>query len=320
MKRIVVLKGGFSPEREVSLVSGTEIAKELRLLGYNVHEIDPHDYVNSVSFVHELTKHNPDIVFNGLHGGSGENGELQALLSLLNLPFTGSEFKACCITMDKYITKLIVAQEGIPVPKHILLRGNVLEDYSDPQDYASFTSELGLPIIVKPNDAGSSVGISRVDDLHQIKNAVLDALKYSTSALLEEYIPGRELTVTVVDGKALPVVEIKPLSGWYDYNNKYTKGKTEYVAPARLDDSTAKLIQLYAERIWKAMDLSGYARIDFRYDDTKAFFLEVNTLPGMTPLSLTPMAAKAAGLSFGELLQSVINISLRMQGGKNETH
>lgn len=314
MEKIVVLKGGFSPEREVSLVSGAEIAKELRVLGFEVCEIDPKEYLTSVSFVEALTMQEPSLVFNGLHGGSGENGEIQALLKLMNIPCTGSEYRACCITMDKYITKLIVAQEGIPVAKHILLRGNVLSDYGDPEDYAAFISTLGLPIIVKPNDAGSSVGISRVDSLEQVKDAALDALRFSTSVLLEEYIPGRELTVTVIDGKALPVVEIKPLSGWYDYNNKYTKGKTEYLAPAELDESVAKLIQLYAERIWKAVDLSGYARIDFRYDDHKAYFLEVNTLPGMTPLSLTPMAAKAAGMSFGQLLQTIINISLRNAG------
>jgi len=314
VKKIVVLKGGFSPEREVSLVSGAEIAKELRSLGYEVSEIDPGDYQDNASFINELTGQNPALVFNGLHGGSGENGELQALLSFLKIPYTGSDFKACCITMDKYITKLIVSQEGIPVAKHILLRGNLLEDYNDPEDYAAFIHELGLPIIVKPNDAGSSVGISRIDDLQQIKEAVIDALNYSPSVLLEEYIPGRELTVTVIDGKALPVVEIKPLSGWYDYNNKYTKGKTEYISPALIDESVAKLIQLYAERIWKAVDLSGYARIDFRYNDNKAYFLEVNTLPGMTPLSLTPMAAKAAGMTFGRLLQSIIDISLRNAG------
>jgi D-alanine-D-alanine ligase len=228
--------------------------------------------------------------------------------------FSGSGFKACCITMDKYITKLVVAQEGIPTPRHILMRGDMLEDYNDPEDYATFTAQLGLPIIVKPNDAGSSVGISRVDSLEALKPAVQDALKVSSTILLEEYIPGRELTVTILDGEALPVVEIKPLNGWYDYNNKYNEGRTEYFAPAELDESVSLLLQLYAVRIWKAMGLSGYARIDFRYDDVKAYFLEVNTLPGMTPLSLTPMAAKAAGIPFGNLLETIIKISLREAG------
>ncbi len=314
MKKVVVLKGGSSPEREVSLVSGNEIATELRKSGYVVTELDPQDYKDFTCFLEALRKADPLIVFNGLHGGSGENGEIQAALHMAGFNCTGSGFKPCCIAMDKYVTKLVVAQEGIPTPKHILMRGDMLEDYSDPEDYATFTATLGLPIIVKPNDAGSSVGISRVDSLETLKPAVQDALAVSSNILLEEYIPGRELTVTILGGRALPVVEIKPLNGWYDYNNKYTKGTTEYYAPAELDESVSLLIQLYAVRIWKALGLTGYARIDFRYDDVKAYFLEVNTLPGMTSLSLTPMAAKAAGIPFDKLLETIIEISLREAG------
>ncbi|GAB1468601.1 D-alanine--D-alanine ligase [Candidatus Cloacimonadota bacterium] len=314
MNSIVVLKGGNSPEREISLVSGAEIAAQLRNLGYDAVELDHSSFPSFSAFLAELSKIAPMLVFNGLHGGSGENGELQAALALADFVFTGSDAKACCLTMDKYITKLVVAQEGVPIPRHILMRGDMLEDYQDPEDYATFGAQLGLPIIVKPNDSGSSVGINKVDSLDALKPAVQDALKYSSTILLEEYIPGRELTVTVIDGKALPVVEIRPVNGWYDYKNKYTKGNTEYFAPAELEESVAMLLQLYAVRIWKAMKLSGYARIDFRYDDAKAYFLEVNTLPGMTPLSLTPMAAKAAGMPFGKLLQTIIDISLRNAG------
>jgi len=314
MDQIVVLKGGDSPERDVSLVSGSEIATSLKSLGYQVCELDPGSYSSMSEFTLALQKAKPRLIFNGLHGGSGENGELQAALKLAGYNFTGSDFKSCCIAMDKYISKLIVWAEGIPVPKHILLRGNLLEDYQDPTDYDNFITELGLPIIVKPNDAGSSVGISKVESLPDLKPAVEYALQYSSSVLLEEYIPGSELTVTVLDGEALPVVEIKPIDGWYDYHNKYNKGKTIYEAPAKLDDSVSRLLQLYATRIWKAFSLSGYARIDFRYNGTKPYFLEVNTLPGMTPLSLTPMAAKAAGISFADLLERIIKICLRNAG------
>lgn len=314
MQNIVVLKGGSSPEREVSLVSGREIAKELSNIGYKVYEYDPQEYPDFTELLRAIKQVDPLLVFIGLHGGDGENGEIQAALRASGIIYSGSDFKACCLTMDKYVTKLIVAQEGIPVAKHILMRGDLLEDYNDAEDYATFADKLGLPIIVKPNDAGSSVGISRVDTLKGLKQAVKKALDVSPTVLLEEYIPGKELTVTVLDGKALPVVEIKPLNGWYDYTNKYQKGKTEYIAPAHLDESVALLVQLYAERIWKALGLSAYARIDFRYDDVKPYFLEVNTLPGMTPLSLTPMAAKAAGMSFAELLKNIINISLRNAG------
>lgn len=311
MKKIVVLKGGTSPEREVSLVSGTEIASALKNMGYKVIEIDPADYPELTDLLTAIQNEQSLLVFNGLHGGSGENGELQAALSLAGIKLTGSGFKASCFSMDKYISKLIAIAEGIPVPKYILMREDLLEDYQDTEDYSGFSNQLGLPIIVKPNDAGSSVGISRVECLEDLKPAVQKALQYSRSVLLEEYIPGRELTVTIIDSEAYPVVEIKPLEGWYDYTNKYTHGKTKYEAPAQIDDTVAKLLQLYALRLWKAFGLSGYARIDFRYDDLKLYFLEVNTLPGMTSLSLTPMAAKAAGMSFQDLLQKIIYVTAK---------
>lgn len=310
MEKIVVLKGGTSPEREVSLVSGSEITAALKAMGYSVTEMDPADYPYLSDFLTALQKEQPLLVFNGLHGGSGENGVLQATLSLAGIKHTGSNFKASCLSMDKYISKLIAIGEGIPVPKYIMMREDLLEDYQDTEDYSGFSNQLGLPIIVKPNDSGSSVGISRVENLEDLKPAVQKARQYSHSVLLEEYIPGRELTVTIIDSEAYPVVEIKPLEGWYDYTNKYTHGKTIYEAPADLEETVAKLLQLYALRLWKAFGLSGYARIDFRYDDVKPYFLEVNTLPGMTSLSLTPMSAKAAGMSFPDLLKKIINITI----------
>lgn len=313
MKTIVVLKGGASPERDVSLVSGGEIAKALRDMGYIVHELDPAEYTQLSGLLVAIQEQHPWIVFNGLHGGSGENGELQAALQMAGIPFTGSLAKASTLAMDKYISKLIVEQEGIPIAKHILLRANLLEDYNDSTDYSGFSESLGLPLIVKPNDAGSSVGIHLVQDLQALKPAVEDAFKYCSSVLLEEYIPGRELTVSIIDGKALPVVEIRPKAGWYDYQNKYTKDKTEYLAPAPIDESLTQLVQLFAERAFWALSCSVYARVDFRLNENKLFFLEVNTLPGMTPLSLTPMAAKAAGMSFGDLLQNILNSSVSKQ-------
>ncbi|MCK9558307.1 MAG: D-alanine--D-alanine ligase [Candidatus Cloacimonetes bacterium] len=310
MKKILVLKGGNSPEREISLISGSEVAKALLLLNYNVSEIDPADYPRFSDLLMAIEAENPYMVFNGLHGGCGENGDLQAALQLAGIPFTGSLSKGSTLAMDKYIAKLIVSQEGVPVPKHILMRGNLLEDYNDPEDYKAFTETLGLPIIVKPNDAGSSVGISMVEDLSALKTAVDKAFKYCSSVLLEEYIPGRELTVSILNGKALPVVEIKPRAGWYDYTNKYTKGKTEYLAPAPIDEAIAHLAQLYAVRAFNALSCSVYGRVDFRLDNDKLYFLEVNTLPGMTALSLTPMAAKAAGIAFSDLLVTIIENSV----------
>ena len=307
MKNIVVLQGGNSPERDVSLTSAQAVATELRTLGYQVTELDPADYPNLGDMLIQLKQLGPDLIFNALHGGYGENGEIQALLDLNGFTFTGSAAKACVLTMDKYISKLVVREEGIPVPDSVLMRYDMLADYNDPADYQGFIDKLALPLIVKPVDAGSSVGISLVKDITGLKPAVVDAFRYCDRVLLEQYIPGRELTVTVLDGNALPVVEINPLDGWYDYQNKYNKGRTEYLVPAPLDTATTALLQLYAERIFKAVGCEAYARIDFRYDGIKAWFLEVNTLPGMTSLSLTPMAARAAGMSFGDLLTKIIN-------------
>lgn len=310
MKNICVLKGGNSSEREVSLKSGSAIAAELRELGFHVSELDPADHPDLDELLAAIKVEHTDLVFIGLHGGLGENGKLQAALDLAGIPFTGSGFEACCVTMDKYLSKLVAQAEGIPTPAYIMMREDLICDYNTVEDLTGFVSALGMPVVVKPNDGGSSVGISIVKQIGDLKAAVRAAFNESRQVLVERFISGRELTVTVLDGQALPVVEIKPLQGWYDYSNKYTKGNTEYIAPAVLDPAVAQLVQLYATRLWKAFGLKGYARVDFRYDGEKAWFLEVNTLPGMTSLSLTPMAAKAAGISFAGLLEKIIHLSI----------
>lgn len=309
--KIAVLRGGNSPEREISLKSGAAIAKGLAHNGCEVLELDPADYPGFAALGKALADFGAELVFIGLHGGAGEDGEIQAALAQLGFRHTGSGFKACAITMDKYVSKLIAQEEGVPVPDYIIMRGDLLEDYNDPRDYEGIAQKLGLPLIVKPNDAGSSVGISKVETVAGLKAAVKLALRYSGSALLERFITGSELTVTVLDGKALPLVEIRPLSGWYDYQNKYKAGKSEYLAPAPLEDSVSQLVQLYAERLWQVFGLSGYARIDFRFDGEVPYFLEVNTLPGMTSLSLTPMAAKCVGMSFEDLIARIVELGLR---------
>ncbi|HQF81852.1 MAG TPA: D-alanine--D-alanine ligase [Candidatus Syntrophosphaera thermopropionivorans] len=309
MDKIAVLEGGISPEREISLRSGEAIAKALREKEYEVIELDPANYSDFYSLISKLRTERISIVFIGLHGGTGENGELQAALSLAGFKYTGSGPKACTLTMDKYVSKLMALDEGIPAPEYILMREDLLNDYQDPIDFSAIEAKLGLPIIVKPNDSGSSVGISIVEKLFELKEAVKLALTYSDSVLLEQYIPGKELTATVLDGKALPLIEIRPLNGWYDFNNKYSKGHSEYLCPAPVEESVSQLIQLYAERLWKVLGLKGYARIDFRYDGNKPYFLEVNTLPGMTDLSLTPMAAKAVGINFPELVDKIVSLA-----------
>ncbi|MFO8144215.1 MAG: D-alanine--D-alanine ligase [Candidatus Syntrophosphaera sp.] len=309
MRRITVLLGGNSPEREVSLVSGSAIAKGLRERSFEVNELDPADFPNLRDLLEKLAELGTEIVFFGLHGGVGENGVMQAALDLAGISYTGSGHKASALAMDKYISKLLAFEEGIPTSDSILMREDLLCDYNDPEDYQGIVERLGLPLVVKPNDGGSSVGISIVEDILDLKDAVRLALKYSSSALLERYVAGREITATVLDGKALPLVEIRPVKGWYDYQNKYNEGRSEYLAPAPLEENVSHLIQLYAERTWQILGLSGYARIDFRYDGQTPYFLEANTLPGMTPLSLTPMAAKSIGMSFADLVERIANIA-----------
>lgn len=310
MKRICVLKGGSSSEREISLQSGAAVAEELTKMGYQIYEADPADYPSIEDLLAYLRQMDAQLVFIGLHGGEGENGKIQAALELAGIPFTGSGFAACSLSMDKYLSKLLVTAEGIPTPACIMLRENLICDYNTCEDLIGFLGNLSLPVVVKPNDGGSSVGISLVKTIEELKDAVNLAFKESNGVLIEEFIPGRELTATILGGKALPIVEIKPREGWYDYQNKYTSGNTEYIAPAVLDPAVAQLIQLYATRIWRAFGLRGYARMDFRYDGSQAWFLETNTLPGMTSLSLTPMAAKADGIGFAKLLEQIIQLSI----------
>jgi len=310
MQKIVVLLGGNSPERKVSLVSGSEIAGQLKQSGYQVVEIDPADYQYGHELINAIQSQQPDLVFIGLHGGEGENGILQAMLAGSKIPFTGSDYKASAVAMDKLLSKIIAIQAGVPVPAYITIDKS---DYKQGKLSFSksklFLSELNPnpEIVVKPLDAGSSVGVHIVADEIKWNEALADAFQYSEKILIEEYIAGRELTVTMLDKKALPVVEIKPHKGFYDYPNKYSAGNTDYFAPAELNPQETQTIQNYAVRIWQAMDCNGYGRIDFRYDGKTFYFLEVNTLPGMTPLSLTPMAAKAVGISFGDLLDKIIS-------------
>jgi D-alanine-D-alanine ligase len=314
MLNIIVLLGGNSPERKVSLVSGREITAQLKQNGHQVTTIDPADF----SFCHEMIKtiHDlkPDLVFIGLHGGEGENGILQATLTASKILFTGSHFKASAVAMDKLLSKHIAVHAQVPVPKYQIVN---LGQYEQKQlsgfsEYKSVLSgnNSSSELVIKPADAGSSVGVHIVTDELQFETALSDAFLYSDKVIIEEYIEGRELTVTILDGAALPVVEIMPHEGFYDYPNKYTEGNTTYQAPAELTPLEATTIQKQAMKIWQAMECSGYARIDFRYNGKVFYFLEVNTLPGMTPLSLTPMAAKANGIDFGALLERIMDVAL----------
>jgi len=310
-QKIALLYGGFSEEREVSLVSGKAIANALQELNYQLILIDPKEYGSFLNTVQEIKKQKSDLVFFGLHGGAGENGQIQALLDLENIPYTGSGYRASAISMDKIISTRLVGLQNIPVPESI----EICRNQSINAHHIATT--LGLPLIVKPNDSGSSVGITLIEQSHEIHKAIDEAFQYSEKVIIQKYIPGKELTVTILGSASLPVVEITPKTGLYDYTNKYTSGKTNYLVPASISAEETALIQKYALQAFQALNCRVYARVDFRYDGHNFYFLEVNTLPGMTSLSLVPMAAREYGLSFNQLIERIIKLSFEYYEGKD---
>ena len=295
-KHVAVLKGGWSSEREVSLTSGTECAKALRKSGYAVTEIDLRRDLGGL--LAALTPA-PDVVFNALHGRYGEDGHIQAILNILQIPYTHSGMLASAIAMDKARSKEVFKAAGIKCPDGHLVRVDDLPNgvFFDP------------PYVVKPNNEGSSVGVKIVmpgDNQPQIPN-----WSFGATALVEPYIPGRELTVAVLGDRALGVTELRPHHGFYDYEAKYTEGKTVHLCPAPIPDSVAQQAMENAVMAHKTLGCRGVTRSDFRYDDTQRspgelFLLEINTQPGMTPLSLVPEQATYAGLPFGELVSWLV--------------
>jgi D-alanine-D-alanine ligase len=242
------------------------------------------------------------LVFNALHGGYGENGTLQAALEMANLPYTGPGPLPSALAMDKNVAKIMFRQAGVKTT-----------DWALAIDKSPDLKGIRAPLVVKPNSQGSSVGFSLVKTIDELPAALDLALRFDTAAVIEPYIPGRELTVAVLGDRALPVVEIKPTKGVYDYESKYTKGKSNYQAPADIPTAIEKEVQAQALLAFKSLGCTVYSRIDFRYDPEKNYLscLEVNTLPGMTELSLVPMAAKAAGMSFDQLVQKIVDLSLK---------
>lgn len=304
LKNIIILKGGFSEEADVSRATSGEIEKALNKKGIKITLIDPAEFNSYSEMINRINEFKPDIVFNGLHGAEGEDGRIQSLLALENIPFTGSAQRASAISMDKYISGILAEYIEIKVPK----RRVIYKDYE--YDFNLIFQNIDFPIVIKPNDSGSSVGISIINKESELHEAIKLAFKYSKKVIIEQFIDGRELTVTILGDEALPVVEIIPNDGWYNYKSKYTKGKTIYEVPAKLTSEEENKIQKQALDVFALFGCEVYGRVDFRYDGEEFYFLEVNTLPGMTLLSLTPMAAKEAGLDFKELLLKIIELSL----------
>jgi D-alanine-D-alanine ligase len=291
-KSVTVLMGGWSAEREVSLASGAACADALNDAGYDVTQID---VSRNLKTLIDALKPAPDVVFNALHGRFGEDGRIQSLLDILGLPYTHSGVLASALAMDKQSAKALFAARGIPCPEGKLL---TIAEIGD-------SMPLNPPFVVKPNNEGSSVGVMVI---RQGDNRVtFDNWPYGDDVLVEQYIDGRELTVAVIGDRALGVTELRPNVGFYDYEAKYTDGKTEHLCPAPIPDEITELAMEYAVLAHQALGCRGVSRSDFRYDDTESspgrlYMLEVNTQPGMTPLSLVPEQAAHAGMSMSDLV------------------
>lgn len=299
---VAVVMGGPSAEREVSLNTGAAIANALREYGYtNVVEID----LDPRNFGKQLAESKAEVVFNAVHGLYGEDGRLQTLLEIREMPYTGSGMIASVSCMDKVITKRMLRDAGISTPACLIV--NKKESGIKEKIMQCFS----LPVVIKPASQGSSIGVEIVKEEKQLDEALVNAFKYSRDILVEEFIGGKELTVSMMqkDGEvvALPVIHIAPHSGMYDYHSKYTKGATEYICPADLDEETTKKVQEISKQAYEVLGCSGVARADVMLDEEgNGYVLEINTVPGMTATSLVPKAAAAAGISFPELCNIIL--------------
>ncbi|MCH7763986.1 MAG: D-alanine--D-alanine ligase [Candidatus Marinimicrobia bacterium] len=295
---IAVIMGGLSSEREISLQSGKAMQLACEHLGYETI---------SVVFEKDIIQHldtllNVDLVLIALHGGMGENGRIQGMFESLGIRYTGSDALSSAICMDKHISKLLAEDVGILTPGWMRIKK------SEPKN----TSQIKFPCVVKPNSEGSTIGLTIVEHENQLKEAINTAFDYDNEILIEDYITGKELTVSVVDDNILPIIEIQPSHGLYDYECKYSKGMTEYICPAELDNKLSDEIKETTLKIYNLLKCRHYGRVDFRLDENNQhWFLEVNTLPGMTETSLVPKAAKAVGLTFDQLVQKIINQALK---------
>ena len=290
--KICILYGGVSSERQISISSANSIYEAI-LDDYNIEMYDfVGDYVELLNKVEHV-----DLVFNALHGGDGENGIVQGFLEKNKIKFTGSNSLASKIAMNKVECKKICVENNIPTPKWDVYRKEKIS--------------LKLPYVVKPYDDGSSMGLSIVKDEKHTDEALVECLKISKNIIIEQYIDGREITVSILNGKALPVVEILPKGDFYNYKCKYTKGECDYKVPAEMSLELSTLLQDYSIKIHNLLNCGSYSRIDYRISkDNEVFFLEINTLPGFTNTSLFPKAASKAGFKYRELINLIIKLSL----------
>lgn len=349
---IVVLAGGLSAERDVSLKTGAMVAKALQGNGHRVVLLDVfmgyQDDAADIPSIFEkgqaltlpdadISETAPDlsavrtargeesdcffgaqvlsickmadIVFLALHGEAGENGKIQAAFDLLGIRYTGSGYFSSALAMNKEVSKMFFSKHGIPAPNGIhMVKSQMTDDFSQ--------TGLCLPCIVKPCCGGSSIGVSIVRTEGEFSQALKEAFRWEDEVIIEDYIEGRDFSVGVLDKKALPVIEIAPLEGFYDYKNKYKAGNAVETCPADLPGPVSEQLMRYAEKAAEALNIGTYARMDFKLgEDGRIYCLEANTLPGMTATSLLPQEAQAVGMDYTELCEAIIRVSLKKYGG-----
>lgn len=331
--KVAVLMGGRSSERLISLKTGSGIAQALRALGHDVTSIDAADGTplpagreESDARAPEVVRELPgadalkvaiapavrvaDVVLIALHGPGGEDGSVQGLLEYAGKVYTGSGVMASALALDKARSKVMFQHAGVPTPRWTVVRAY------DPEPRIDAHALGGFPLVVKPNLEGSTVGLSIVREAEGLPAALRLAAAYGEEILVEEYIPGRELTVAVLEDEAFPVVEIVPRDGFYDYEHKYTKGMSEYFCPADLPAVVEARARELGLRAAQALGCRGVSRVDFRLSPAgECFCLEVNTIPGMTPLSLVPMAARTRGMSYEQLVGRMLELALSARRG-----
>jgi D-alanine-D-alanine ligase len=306
-RRVGVLMGGLSREREISLKTGKAVLKALTEKGYNVHPIDVGYDISEILFKEKI-----ECAFLALHGRYGEDGTIQGMLELMGIPYTGSGVLASALAIHKIMSKKIFLCEKIPTPSYdVFDRGEIEKDPLRPMS-------LPLPVVIKPAREGSTIGISIVRKKDNLLPALHEAAKYDEEILVEEFMKGREITVGILGDIPLPIIEIVPKSGFYDYHSKYTKGETQYIIPARIPREKYLYAQEMGLKAFHALGCSGCARVDLMTDEEgNPFVIDVNTMPGMTETSLLPQAAAFAGIAFEELVERILlGASLKIEGGR----
>jgi len=315
-KRVGVLMGGPSSERDISIKSGKAVFRALKKNNINAVSyelampLNTNGYIQSVK--EKIGAMDIDIAFIALHGEFGEDGTIQKILEEIKIPYAGSKTRASKLAIDKIDSREIFEKNNIPMPRYnVVVRGEVLPDEPVSDNIKIFFEELSMPIVVKPSTQGSSIGLSMVDSENSLYKAVSNAFKYSDRVIIEEYIEGREITVGILEDRALPVVEIIPKNRFFDFEAKYNKGATDYKVPAEIDKEKYRECQEMALLAHKVLGARFFSRVDMILDkDGTPYILELNTIPGLTETSLLPLAAAEAGIDFNQLVLKILESSL----------